>query len=176
MNRGLVVVGAALVLALSGMIAVPPALAQDAAPITIGPATDANTLPWSVNCVSQPASGELVCNMAQQLIANDTGQRMLAASVFRPAPSASAVMRLSLPHGILLQQGVDVWVDDAAPTKHPIVIADQNGSYAEIELGADMLVALQGGSILRAGVSTGNGERVLFQLSLRGFTAAFANL
>ena len=81
-------------------------------------------------------------------------------------------MRVSLPHGILLQNGVDVWIDDAAPAKSPIVIADQNGSYADVELSANLLVALQGGSFLHFGVSAGNGERVEFTLSLKGFTAA----
>jgi invasion protein IalB len=85
-------------------------------------------------------------------------------------------MRLSLPHGILLQKGVDVWVDSGAPTNHPITIADQNGSYADVDLGADMLTRLQGGGALHLGVSAGSGERVEFSLSLKGFTAAFAKL
>ena len=169
----------AIVLAASTAALSSAARAQDAVtagPIQLGSTSNDNPQPWTVNCTSQAQTGELVCTMTQVLIAADTQQRLVGASVFRPQPSAAAVMRISLPHGILLQQGVDIWIDDAQPAKAPIVIADENGSYADVELGSDMLTRLQGGSFLRLGVSAGNGERVEFSLSLKGFTAAFAKL
>jgi len=132
--------------------------------------------PWTVNCSSNPQTGDLICAMSQTLVATLTNQRLVGASVYRPEPSAAAVLRLSLPHGILLQKGVDVWIDEGTPTNYPIIIADANGSYADVELGADMLTRLQGGGVLHLGVTGGNGERLEFSLSLKGFTAAFAKL
>jgi invasion protein IalB len=184
LGRVLAVAGFLAVIAI-GTVAAPPswaataAVAQDAAvgqPIKVGTTANDNPQPWTVNCTSQPTTGELVCSMTQVLIAQNTSQRVVGASVFRPQPSAAAVMRLSLPHGILLQKGADVWIDESAPTNHPIIIADQNGSYSDVELGGTMLVALQGGDFLHIGVTAGTGERVEFQLSLKGFTAAFAKL
>ncbi len=152
-----------------------PAPAQGG-PIQVGSTANDNPQPWTVNCTSQAQTGELVCTMSQVLIAQETQQRLVGASVFRPQPSAAAVMRISLPHGIQLQKGVDYWVDNNAPTNTPIVIADQNGSYADLELTANLLVTLQGGSFLHLGVTAGSSERVEFTLSLKGFTAAFAKL
>ena len=76
----------------------------------------------------------------------------------------------------LLQKGVDVWIDLATPINYPITIADQNGSYASIELTGPMIVSLQGGAFLNVAVTAANGDRVQFQLSLKGFTNAFAKL
>jgi invasion protein IalB len=189
------VAAAAIAMALAFPVGGVPALAQDAAPapgqaappatgqtpatggpIQVGTTDNTNPQPWTVNCSSQPQTGELACSMAQVLIAQESNQRLVGASVFRPEPSDAAVMRFSLPHGILLQKGVDVWVDDAKPTSVPIIIADQNGSYADLPLDATRLTALQGGTFLHLGVSAGSGERVEFTLSLKGFTAAFAKL
>jgi invasion protein IalB len=86
------------------------------------------------------------------------------------------VMRLSLPHGISLPDGVDVSINDDKPVNHVISVADQNGSYSQFELGANMIVGLQSGAILNIGVKAANGNPVQFQLSLKGFGAAFAKI
>ena len=118
----------------------------------------------------------MACTMTQVLVARDSNQRLIAATIFRPSPDAAALMRINLPHGILLQEGVDISIDDGAPTRVPITIADQNGSYATLELTANLVLALQGGGIINFGVKAGNGEAVRLQLSLKGFTSAFAKL
>lgn len=175
--RGLAIVGAVL-----GMLVPLASLAQDntAKPnepktVKIGPTGD-NPQPWIVNCTSQTAGGDLSCVMTQVLVAQQSNQRIVGATVFRPSENGAAVMRLNLPHGILLQKGVDVWVDLATPVNYPITIADQNGSYSSIELTGPMLVGLQGGAFLNVAVTAANGDRVQFQLSLKGFTNAFAKL
>lgn len=144
-------------------------------PIQVAPPGD-NPQPWTVNCTSQGVNADLVCTMTQVLVQSQTNQRLVGATVFRPDPSGGAVMRINLPHGIKLPEGVDVWIDGRAPTKYVIGIADQNGSYADVPLDGDLLVALQGGNQLHLGIITGAGERIDFALSLKGFTAAFAKL
>ncbi len=158
-------------LAVQGQEPAPPT-----GPVRIGAgAADQNPMPWTVNCSSQGPAADLVCNMSQVLIAQETGQRIVGATVFRQ-PGGAAVMRLNLPHGLMLQSGVDTWVDTGAVTNRPIVTADQNGSYADIELSGQVAQALQAGGALNLGVTTISGERIEFAFSLRGFTAAFAKL
>lgn len=156
-----------------------PVSAQDApvaaGPLQIGPAND-SPQPWAINCSNEAGRDTIVCTMTQALVARDSNQRIIAATIYRPSPDAAALLRINLPHGILLQQGVDVSIDAGAPTRVPITIADQNGSYATLELTADLLVALQGGGLVTFGVKAANGEAVGFQLSLKGFTSAFAKL
>jgi invasion protein IalB len=144
--------------------------------IKVGPTDGSNPQPWVVNCSTQAQTGNLTCVMTQVLVAQQSNQRIVGASVFRPTEKGAAVLRLNLPHGILLQKGADVWIDLAAPINYPITIADQNGSYASIELTGPMIVALQGGAFLNVEVTAANGDRVQFQLSLKGFTNAFAKL
>jgi invasion protein IalB len=149
--------------------------ADPSAPVVVS-GTDTVLQPWTVNCTSQGDAAVLNCAMSQVLLAKQTGQRVVGATVFRPKPDAAAVMRVSLPHGVLLPEGVDVGIDDAAPTKHVISIADQNGSYAQFELGGSMIGELQGGTSLSIGVSAADGKRIVFKLSLKGFGAAFAKI
>lgn len=176
----LTIAAAMLVAILAGPLA-SSAVAQEAAPAAQTPVKVGSTegadapLPWTVSCSSNPQSGELSCSMTQVLVAQDTQQRLIGATVFRNAAGA-AVMRFSLPHGVLLQKGVNVGVDDKAASTIPIVIADQNGSYADLEISPELLQGLQAGSALHLGVTAGTGEAVDFALSLKGFTAAFAKL
>lgn len=152
--------------------------AQDAVPktIKIAPSDNSNPQPWVVNCTTQTAGGQLTCAMSQVLTVQQSNQKVIAATVFRPTESGAAILRLNLPHRILLQKGVDVWIDLAAPVNYPITIADQNGSYSDIELTGPMIVALQGGAFLYIQVTAANNDKVQFQLSLKGFTNAFAKL
>jgi invasion protein IalB len=144
--------------------------------VKVGPSNGENPQPWVVNCTTQTQGGELSCVMTQVLVAQQSNQRIIGATVYRATESGPADLRLNLPHGILLQKGVDVWVDLASPTNYPITIADQNGSYSTIELSGPMIVSLQGGAFLNVAVTAANGDRVQFQLSLKGFTNAFAKL
>ena len=81
--------------------AVLPAAAQEAsppavqAPVQVGSTQAANApLPWTVNCSSNPQTGELACSMTQVLVAQDTQQRLIGASVYRDT-SGAAIMRIS---------------------------------------------------------------------------------
>lgn len=154
-------------------LAMGPASAQQAAAPSAG---NEMVQPWAITCSNQAGSDTMACTMTQVLVARDSNQRLIAATIYRPSPDAAALMRINLPHGILLQEGVDISIDDGAPTRVPITIADQNGSYATLELTANLVLALQGGDIINFGVKAGNGEAVRLQLSLKGFTSAFAKL
>ena len=151
-----------------------PALTQDVkAPAEAAPSPP-NPQPWAINCAGQGAAGDLVCVMSQGLIAKNTGQRVLTVAISRAASGYAA--RLSLPHGLDLPEGVEVWIDDGPRTKHVIATADQNGSYAVVPLDEAMIAAMKKGTILNVLVKAASGDEVTFQLSLNGFTAALARI
>jgi len=131
----------------------------------------ASPQPWTITCNGQGPAGALVCAMSQGLIAKNSGQRVLSVTISKN-PSGGYVAGFSLPHGLLLSEGVQVWVDDGARTKHTITTADQNGSYAPMPLEAAMLATMKKGTILNVLVKAVSGDEVIFQLSLNGFTAA----
>lgn len=132
-----------------------------------------NQQSWTVNCSAQGASGDLVCTMSQVLIARNTGQRVLAAIVFRDAEADGALkMRLGLPHGIQLPEGATIWIDSGERATHVISTADQNGSYANVTLDDALVAGLKSGQLLNVMVKAASGDEVIFQLSLKGFSAA----
>lgn len=150
------------------------ALAQSAVPES--PAAAANPQPWTISCAGQGASGGLVCSMSQGLIAKNTGQRVLGVTIARDPASGAYSARLSLPHGLLLPEGVQIWIDEGARARHPITTADQHGSYAAVPLDQAMIAAMKKGTILNVSVKSASGDEVIFQLSLNGFTAALAKV
>lgn len=148
----------------------PAGEAQAEAPAEAAPAQS-----WTVNCSSQGAGGDLVCAMSQTLIAKNTGQRVVSAAVFR-SPQGGYAMRFSLPHGIMLPAGIEVWIDEGQRSKHEIATADQNGSYSTMPVNDATAGALRAGQILNLLVKAASGDEIIFQLSLKGFTQAFAKL
>jgi invasion protein IalB len=147
-----------------------PGEAQAEAPAEAAPAQS-----WTVNCSSQGTGGDLVCAMSQTLIAKNTGQRVVSAAVFR-SPQGGYAMRFSLPHGIMLPAGIEVWIDEGQRSKHEIATADQNGSYSTMPVNDATAGALRAGQILNLLVKAASGDEIIFQLSLKGFTQAFAKL
>jgi invasion protein IalB len=115
------------------------------------------------------------CAMSQTLIAKNTGQRVVSAAVFR-SPQGGYAMRFSLPHGIMLPAGIEVWIDEGQRSKHEIATADQNGSYSTMPVNDATAGALRAGQILNLLVKAASGDEIIFQLSLKGFTQAFAKL
>ena len=64
--------------------------------------------------------------MTQGLIAKNTGQRVLSVAIAKtPAGAYSAT--LSLPHGLNLPEGVQVWIDDFAAEMRTIDRPDGEG-------------------------------------------------
>ncbi len=144
--------------------------AQEAAqPAPAGPPNG-----WTVNCSAAPGQADLVCTLTQTLVVKDSGQRVLSAVVMRR--DGAYLLNLGLPHGLNLTKGVDLWIDDAARANQPIVTADQKGSYATVTLDDRLLAALRKGRILNVGVTAYNGNEIILQLTLDGFTAGIARL
>lgn len=164
---------AALLLVMAGAIltSLVPSIAQEAAkPAQSG----APAQGWTVNCSSAAGQADLVCTLTQTLVVKESGQRVLTAVVMRR--DGKYLLNLGLPHGLNLTKGVDLWIDDAARANHPIVTADQKGSYATVTLDERLLAALKKGRLLNVGVSAFNGNEIILQLTLDGFTAGLARL
>jgi len=148
-----------------------PSMAQEAAK---PPQADTQPKGWTVNCSAPAGQTELACTLAQTLVVKDSGQRVLTAVVMRR--DGKYVLNLGLPHGLNLPKGVDLWIDDGPRANHPIMTADQKGSYTTVALDQALLTALKKGHLLNVGVVAFNGNEIILQLSLDGFTAGLARL
>lgn len=145
-----------------------PAAAQETKP------AQAPAQSWTLNCSGTAGQDELACTLSQVLLVKDSGQRVLTAVVAKR--DGKMVLNLGLPHGLDLPKGVDIWVDEAARVNHPIVTADQKGSYAIITLDDRLVAALKKGQLLNVAVTGFTGNEIILQLSLNGFSAGFSRL
>jgi invasion protein IalB len=140
------------------------------------PAEGKGQASWRISCAGEATSKNLSCTLDQLLREKQSGKRLLAVSIFRKGKDGPYTMRLNLPHGLLLTNGVKVWVDEKTQATYPIVTADQKGSYAIIPLDAKTIEGLKQGTLLNVGVSSFSGGDVIFQLSLDGFTTGFSKI
>ncbi|WP_246135826.1 invasion associated locus B family protein [Mesorhizobium intechi] len=177
--------GVAALAALSLLSAsVGPALAEDAAgepqtrqaqPKELGPRpADANA--WAVNCSSGSATGELQCQVSQNLTEAKTGQRVLTVTVRRDNGNGGFAMLLALPHGLFLPSGVGYQVDKGQKVVIAIQTSDQNGAYAATPLSPELVKAMKAGTNLNIGMESVTRKPVTIPVSLAGFTTAIAKL
>ncbi|MDP2731608.1 MAG: invasion associated locus B family protein [Hoeflea sp.] len=110
--------------------------------------------------------------MEQTLFVSASGQRLLSMKLVRnPSDRDQIVATLSLPHGILLDVGVTFWVDDGPKSVATISHADGSGSYATFPLDQKLSDALRKGKVFKVSAKSLDGEDLVFELSLDGFSA-----
>lgn len=150
------------------MIAAGPVLAQQAK------AQQENNL-WVTDCTNRN-NIKLRCVVSQTLTHAQTNLKILSASVTKPDKASTLRMTVQVPHGVMLQYGVKLSVDKKNAIVVPIVEANQNGAYANLEVSSSLLDALKRGSALNVTMQNKNGQDVKISLSLKGFTKAIAYL
>ena len=136
---------------------------------------------WAVNCGGGQGSGELVCQMVQNVVVQDKKgkqrQRLLSV-IIRPAKKAeNHQMVIAAPHGLNLPEGVELKVDDAEKViKFPFKTSDRNGTYASEPISDILLEAMRRGRKLNVAYTFANGKKISIPLGLLGFTAAYNKL
>ncbi|WP_419914471.1 invasion associated locus B family protein [Hoeflea sp.] len=144
------------------------AQAQEAA----APAPDGSA--WQVNCTGSGAVPVMHCTLFQRVPDNQSGRRLLRLSIERLAGSDHEILRLEMPHGLRLDQGARLAVDDGGEIILPITRSYRQGVYARTRLSPELLTALKRGTSLRIVMDTVDGSTVTIKMSLIGFSAAHA--
>lgn len=152
------------------------ALAQDEAAPSAPAEAARPQAPWVVECSNRSTGDAMVCQMSQLLVAKKNGQRVLSAAITRKPDGKSVQLTLGLPHGLSLPAGVQLFIDNAERMTFPIDTADQNGSYATIDLTPKLLASLKKGTLLNVAVKAKGGNELILQLSLTGFGTALERL
>ena len=132
--------------------------------------------PWVVNCAATTGKAELNCSMVQTIFSRANGLRLIAVAISKLGGDSKNRLQLSLPHGVALQNGTQIWVDKGKKLAVPIRNADANGSYAITEINTQLLDSLRKGVVLNTAFKSLDGQQIVLQISLNGFTAAFAKL
>jgi invasion protein IalB len=158
----------AVLTALSLSFALPGAsLAQEAAPPEQNIA--AQETPWQVNCTPTAEGAEVACSMVKSLTVNQGQQVMAQAAVVAGDPT---VLRLLVPHGMSLPEGLTLLVDGAAIATVAFRTSLPGGVIAATDLTPDLEGALRAGGRLQIEGVQNNGAMLRLEMSLAGFSAS----
>lgn len=134
---------------------------------------------WLVRCarVADAATGAeaRACEVSQELIQAETGQRILSAA-FRREADGTAALTLIAPFGLNLADGVTLSVDGAELARIPFRTCLPRGCIATATLDSAALDRLGAGTQTGIGLVADGGEPLALNLSLAGFADAWVRL
>lgn len=131
---------------------------------------------WAVNCQVDPKTDKLLCQMSQRLTQQKTGQQVLSV-VIRPSPNGkNPTMLLALPHGLDLQKGISLRVDEDKPVTAPLQTSDRNGVYSAFPLTDELIKSMKNGGKLIVQMQSVQKKPFKVNVSLSGFTSAIDRL
>lgn len=141
-------------------------------PTQSGPANGKGS--WEVQCAEGPSGP--VCKASQTLVVAETRQLLLAVSVSKAAADKNSAMLVHLPHGLFPPAGITVGVDGAAAEKLVIQTCDVQGCYAGAGLAPDKIESISKGTKLKVSFEDLQKQKIVVQLPLKGFEAAYKKL
>ena len=165
------------------LAAAPAAMAQTTDTGTADTGTAANTPPqtqlkathgdWQVLCDQGQTSGD-ACFMVQTVDVQQTGKRILAAAILK-SQDGNAVMRITVPLGVLLPKGLALGIDGTEVGQIGFVACFAEGCMTQVQLKPEVLAQLKAGSKAVVTVYDIDSKAAELPLSLSGFTAAFGD-
>jgi len=156
----------------------PPSRPTSAGAGTGGALTRTQHGSWDVACDAGGAN----CAMAQ--IGNDSTGTPVLEMVIRKlkAPlevgdrTASAVLDVITPLGVVLTEGLSIAIDDSAKESAPFQICTEQGCLVREPVDDDLIKRLKKGGSASISVIAANQGEVKAKLSLSGFTKAYDSL
>jgi invasion protein IalB len=163
---------AAGVLALVAAPATAEAAGEAQGPTSLSETYDA----WTVRCANQQQGDKTrrVCQMSQELMQQQTRQRVLTFAVAQAENGARAT--LIMPFGLLLSDGFRIQIADEVLLRGAYRTCLPAGCVAEVELPADAIAKLEGAENVNVVMTAESGQQVKTDVSLKGFAAAYKRL
>ncbi|OCW56920.1 invasion associated locus B family protein [Hoeflea olei] len=132
---------------------------------------------WAVNCnAGETADAPLVCQMMQNVVVQESNQRLLTV-IIRPQPeSPNHTLTLALPHGVDFAKGVDIKVDDKEAVNIPVQTSSPQGAFSNLPISDAFLAQLKAGKSVTFTFHAVSGQTFAVPISLTGFSAAYEKL
>jgi invasion protein IalB len=130
--------------------------------------------PWTKICGKdqQQANAKEVCLVIKEARL-ETGQFVAGAVLVEPEGEPRKILRVTLPLGMLLQQGTRVIIDQGTPAQRPYVVCFPNGCMSDYDADADMVSKLKKGQGLIIQAFNAGGQPISLQLPLADFAKAY---
>ena len=132
---------------------------------------------WTVRCV--PQKDKRLCQLIQELAQSKGGKRIMSLVIDTPLEDAKTVAATILtPFGLKLADGIVLGVDGKQMTEnYEFSTCIPLGCIVPVVLDEKLISKFQsGGKLAVTMVSISDNKRVKVELSLGGFTAAYARL
>jgi invasion protein IalB len=171
MNPGSIKSISAAVALLAGFLVAGFATAQQP-----GGAVRATHGAWSIICDTPPGATSEQCAMMQNVIAEDRPEIGLSVVIMRTADNKAEILRVLAPLGVLLPNGLGLFVDGKDIGRAYFVRCFQDGCYAEVILEKSLIDTLQSGKGATFTVFQTPEEGIGIPVDLTGFADGFKAL
>jgi invasion protein IalB len=131
---------------------------------------------WALVCDTPPGASSEQCALVQNVVAEDRQEMGLSVVVLRTADRKSELLRVLAPLGVLLPNGLGLYVDDKEIGNAFFTRCFNDGCYAEVVLEEKLLATLKSGKTATFIVFQTPEEGIGIPIELEGFTAGFAEL
>ncbi len=129
---------------------------------------------WRVLC--QRSAQNTICQMVQSVAAEENGPPVFLISVSDNEGAGNHYAVMTVPVGVYLAPGIELYVDGRRPFKVLYEVCDLLGCHAGFRIDGDVLSAFRKGLEVKARVWTARDKAIDFPVSLHGFTAAYERL
>ncbi|MFK7901948.1 MAG: invasion associated locus B family protein [Nitratireductor sp.] len=131
---------------------------------------------WSLVCDTPPGASSEQCALMQNVVAADREEMGLSVVVLRTADRKSELLRVLAPLGVLLPNGLGLYIDEKDIGNAFFTRCFNDGCYAEVVLEDKLLSAMKQGSTATFIVFQSPEEGIGIPIDLTGFTDGFAKI
>lgn len=128
---------------------------------------------WALVCDTPPGALSEQCALVQNVVAEDRQEMGLSVVVLRTADGQSELLRVLAPLGVLLPNGLGLYIDDQEIGNAFFTRCFNDGCYAEVVLEEKLLTALKGGSTATFIIFQTPEEGIGIPIELAGFEEGF---
>ena len=150
-----------------------PAGAQQQQPGTIR----SNHGAWSVICDTPAGASAEQCALMQNVIAEDRPEVGLSVVVLKTADCKAKILRILAPLGVLLKDGMELYVDGNNIGRAYFTRCFSEGCYVEVEIDEELMKILRAGkNAVFALRESADQDRVGIPIELAGFGEGYDKL
>lgn len=131
---------------------------------------------WSLVCDTPPGASSEQCALMQNVVAEDREEMGLSVVVLRTADRKSELLRVLAPLGVLLPNGLGLYIDNKDIGNAFFTRCFNDGCYAEVVLKDKLLEAFKAGKSATFIVFQTPEEGIGIPIDLAGFTEGFAKI
>ena len=131
---------------------------------------------WSILCDTPAGAASEQCVLIQNVVAEDRPEVGLSVVVMRTADQRARILRVLAPLGVLLPNGLGLYVDGKDIGRAYFVRCFQDGCYAEVILEDSLIETLKNGKSATFIVFQTPEEGIGIPVDLSGFSEGFEAL